>query len=188
MTYIEQIKNYQPFNEQEEYDKNLILDFINKNPNNLYRENLAAHITSSAIVVNETMTKVLFAYHNIYDSWSWVGGHNDGDSNLLKVAIKETKEETGIKEVKPFSKDIFMLDVIYVENHIKNEKYVPDHLHLNLTFLLIADENQKLVIKPDENQAVQWIELDKVFDMISEPRMVPVYKKAFTKLKKLNNY
>lgn len=185
MDYIEQIKNYQPFNEQEKYDKKLILKFINKNSDNLYRENLAGHITSSAIVVNSEMTKVLFAYHNIYDSWSWVGGHNDGDPDLLKVAIKETKEETGISEVKPFNKEIFMLDVIYVENHIKKGKYVPDHLHLNLTFLLIADENQKLIIKPDENQAVKWIELKKVFEMISEPRMIPVYKKAFTKLNNL---
>ncbi|MFW5889123.1 MAG: NUDIX hydrolase [Bacillota bacterium] len=185
MNYIEQIKNYQPFNEQEKYDKKLILEFIESNANNLHRENLAAHITSSAIVVNKSMTKVLFAYHNIYDSWSWVGGHNDGDPDLLKVALKETKEETGIKKVKPYNDDIFMIDVIYVENHIKKDNYVPDHLHLNLTFLLVADETQKLVVKPDENQAVRWIELAKVFTMISEPRMVPVYKKAFTKLKKL---
>ncbi|MCF7923652.1 MAG: NUDIX hydrolase [Candidatus Izimaplasma sp.] len=182
MNYIKQIENYKPYNEQEVYDKKLILDFIKENSNNLFRENLAAHITSSAIVVNQEMTKVLFAYHNIYDSWSWVGGHNDGDPDLLKVAIKETKEETGVKEVRPYSNDIFMLDVIYVENHIKKGKYVPDHLHLNLSFLLIASENQKLVVKPDENQGVKWIELDRVFEMISEPRMIPVYKKAFDKL------
>jgi len=183
MKYIKDIENYKPYNEQEVVDKKLILDFIKNNDNHLFRENLAAHLTSSAIVINQDKSKVLFAYHNIYDSWSWVGGHNDGDDDLLKVAIKETKEETGIEEVKPFLEDIYMIDVIYVENHIKNGKRVPDHLHLNVTYLLIADDKQTLTVKKDENQAVAWIKLEEVFKKISEPRMVPIYKKAFDKLK-----
>jgi len=183
MTYIDQIKKYQPYNEQERVDQMLILDFIEKNPNHLFRENLTAHLTSSAIVVNQAKNKVLFAYHNIYDSWSWVGGHNDGDPDMLKVAIKEAKEETGIEDVQALSEDIFMIDVIYVENHQKNGQLVPDHLHLNVTYLLMADDRQSLSVKKDENQAVAWIPLDKVFDKISEPRMVPIYQKAFDKLK-----
>lgn len=183
MNYIETIENYQPYNEQELRDKALILQFINRNPDHLFRENLTAHLTSSAIVVNPERTKVLFAYHNIYDSWSWVGGHNDGETDMLKVAIKETKEETGIKEVRVLSEEIYMLDVIYVFNHIKNGVYVPDHLHLNVTYLLEADEEQTLVVKRDENQAVAWIGLEEVFEKISEPRMVPIYQKAFDKLK-----
>lgn len=185
MDYIDAIKKYQPYNEQEEVDKKLILDFIENNSNHLYRENLTAHMTSSSVVINKDKTKVLFAYHNIYDSWGWLGGHNDGDPDLLKVAIKEAKEETGIKEVEVYSKDIFMIDVIYVENHIKHQKRVPDHLHLNVTYLLIADDKQTLYVKKDENQAVAWFDLDEVFQKITEPRMVPVYQKAFDKIKKL---
>lgn len=187
MRYLDQIKAYQPYNEQEERDKDLMVQFLERNPNHLYRETLAGHLTSSAIVVNKEKTKVLFAYHNIYDSWGWVGGHNDGDPNMLKVAIKEAKEETGIETVKVLDEDIFMLDVIYVENHIKKGHYVPDHLHLNVTYLLEADENQPLFVKADENQAVAWIALDEVFDKITEPRMVPIYQKAFDKITVLKN-
>lgn len=183
MNYIDLIEKYSPFNEQESVDKALFLQFLKRNPDNLYRENLAAHLTSSAIVVNPERTKVLFAYHNIYDSWSWVGGHNDGDPDMLRVAIKETKEETGVKEVKVVSDDIYMLDVIYVFNHIKNGVYVPDHLHLNVTYLLEASESEVLLVKKDENQAVAWIDLEDVFNKISEPRMIPIYQKAFEKLK-----
>lgn len=183
MKLIEEIKRYEPYNEQEQVDKQLILNFIDKNPNYLLRENLTAHLTSSAIIVNPEKTKVLFAYHNIYDSWSWVGGHNDGDPDMLKVAIKEAKEETGIKEVKVLNHDIFMIDVIYVANHIKKGVYVPDHLHLNVTYLLEASEDEILEVKHDENQAVAWIELKDVFSKISEPRMIPIYQKAFDKLK-----
>jgi 8-oxo-dGTP pyrophosphatase MutT (NUDIX family) len=173
---------YHPKSEQERIDQRLILDFIDHNPDCLLRTNLCAHITSSAIIVNEAMDQVLFAYHNIYNSWSWVGGHNDGNPDLLAVAIEEAKEETGISLVRPFQEDIFTLDVIYVPNHIKKGTYVPDHLHLNATFLLIAPQSQTLVIKPDENQGVQWFMMDDVLNHVTEPRMKPVYQKAFLEI------
>ncbi len=183
--YKKQFLNYIPKNEQEKVDQQLILNFISRNPDALDRTNLAAHITSSAFVVNQNMTKILFAYHNIYDSWSWVGGHNDGNSDLLEVAIQEAKEETGIKSVTPYSKDIFTLDVIYVKNHIKKQIYVPDHLHLNATFLLIADVNEELTINYAENSGVKWFEIDDVLNHISEERMKPIYQKAFDEIQKI---
>lgn len=177
--------NYIPKNEQESRDLKLIIDFINHNDDALNRDNLAAHITSSAFVVNQNFDKVLFVYHKIYQSWSWVGGHNDDDPDLLYVAIKEAKEETGLTNVSPYSTDIFTVDVIYVPNHIKHGVYISDHLHLNASFLLIADESEKLTVKPDENEDVKWFDIDEVFKHISEPRMVPVYQKAFEIIKKL---
>jgi 8-oxo-dGTP pyrophosphatase MutT (NUDIX family) len=185
MTYIDLIKKYEPYNEQESRDKKAILDFIDQNNDHLLRTNLVAHLTSSAIVLNKDYTKVLFAFHNIYQSWSWLGGHLDGDKDLLKVAIKEVKEETGIKNVIPFLNDIFMIDVIYVSNHIKHQKYVGDHLHLNVTFLLIGDESDELFVKEDENQDVKWFNLDDVLNHINEERMIPVFKKAINKIKQI---
>lgn len=179
------IEQYTPFNEQEAMDKKAMLAFIDNNSDVLERNNLVAHITSSAIVVNDAMDKVVFAYHNIYDSWAWVGGHNDGDADLLKVAIKETKEETGIDNVRPFSDDIFMLDIIHVTNHIKHGTYVPDHLHLNITYLLVADETDELHVKHDENSGVKWFFIDDVLNYVKEDRMKPIYQKAFAKIKVL---
>ena len=75
---INQIELYQPFNEQEEADKALILQWIRENDNAFLRENTVAHMTASAWVVNKDRSKVLMVYHNIYDSWSWLGG--DGPS------------------------------------------------------------------------------------------------------------
>ncbi len=187
MNYIETIKAYEPKNEQEEVDKKAILAFINQNKDHLYRTNLVAHLTSSAIVINEAFDKVLFAYHNIYNSWSWLGGHVDGSKNLLNVAIKETKEETGIKTVRPYSKDIFMIDVIQVENHVKNDQYVPDHLHLNVTYLLIADERETLSVKIDENQDVKWFEIKRVLNYVTEERMKKIYQKAFDAIKQFKD-
>ena len=185
MNYIDAFRNYQPKNEQEANDQKLILDFIKRNPDCLDRSNLVAHITSSAFVVNPDFTKVLFAHHHIYNSWAWVGGHNDGDPDLLKVAIKEAKEETGLTHVTPYQNEIFTIDCIYVKNHIKHGVYVPDHLHLNAAFLLLADEDMSLQINHAENSGVKWFLIDEVFRHVSEERMIAVYQKAFDWIKRI---
>jgi ADP-ribose pyrophosphatase YjhB (NUDIX family) len=131
------------------------------------------------------MTKVLFAFHNIYKSWSWVGGHNDGDPDFLAVALREAQEETGVRNIRPFMEDVFMLDVIYVHHHVKRGKYVPDHLHLNVTYLLVADDTERLAVKPDENSGVRWFDIDAVLDHVDEERMKSVYEKAFRKIRGL---
>jgi len=181
------IEAYAPYNEQESFDKEAILTFIEKNTDFLERSNKVAHFTVSTIVVNESMNKILFAFHNIYQAWGWLGGHNDGDEDLLKVALKETEEETGVKNLRAYSEDIFLLDTIYVPNHIKNGKHISDHLHLNATFLVIADEQEKLVINEKENSGVQWFDIDSVLSHVSEPRMIPIYRKAFEKIKRLKS-
>jgi ADP-ribose pyrophosphatase YjhB (NUDIX family) len=185
MNYKEQVANYIPKCEQERIDQQLMLAFINRNPDVLFRTNLAAHFTVSSFVVNQAFTHVLFAYHNIYQSWAWLGGHNDGDSDLLKVALKEATEETGVKHFTPYQEDIFILDVVYVKNHIKHNQYVPDHLHLNVTFLLIASEEEELVIKHDENSGVKWFLIEEVPLHVSEERMIAIYQKAFNEIEKI---
>ena len=183
----EQIEAYQPFNEQEAFDKKAILAFIDRNPDYLLRSNLMAHFTVSTIVVNPAMDKVLFAHHNIYKSWGWLGGHNDGDEDMLNVAMKETEEESGLTKIKPYSKEIFMLDTIYVPNHIKHGKHVSDHLHLNATFLVIADESEKPIVNVEENSGVKWFPIATVLKIVHEPRMIPIYQKAFQRIALLKN-
>ena len=85
---FEDILNYQPRCVQEEADKRLILQYSSQEE--LYeRSNLIAHYTASGFIMNRNLDKVLFAYHNIYDSYAWSGGHNDGDQDFLRVALKE---------------------------------------------------------------------------------------------------
>ena len=125
------------------------------------------------------------AYHRIYNSWAWVGGHSDGDNDLLYVAMKEAKEETGIKNVIPISKDIYSLEVISVNGHEKREKYVGTHVHLNVTYILEADENEMLHIKEDENSGVKWVPIDEILEVTSEVWVRDrVYAKIIDKMKK----
>lgn len=185
--YKKLIENYIPTNEQEEKDQAMMLQFLSRNDDAFDRSNLVAHFTSSGIVVNKDLTKVLFIHHNIYNSWGWVGGHCDGDTDFLHVAIKEAKEETGLHNVEVLSDDIAALDCIYVPHHIKNGVFVSDHIHMNVTYLLVANDEEELFIKEDENSGVKWFTLDEALHVMDEPRMRPIYQKLFNVVRRYKN-
>lgn len=183
---IEKIISYHPYNEQEEKDKKLILDFLNKNEDAFLRSNRIGHMTASCFIVNETMDKALFCYHKIYQSWSWLGGHADGGIDLLHVALKEAKEEAGISSVRPYSEEILSLESLCVDGHKKNGEYVSSHLHFNVTYLLVADEKEKLIINEKENSSLAWFDLDEILVRSSEPWFVKnIYPKLIEKVKKI---
>lgn len=134
--------------------------------------------------MNREYDKVLMIYHNIYHSWAWTGGHADGEEDLLAVAIREAEEETGVTGIVPIKDGIYSLEILTVDGHEKRGAYVPSHLHLNITYLLEADEEAVLRIKPDENSGVKWFPLEEALKASSEPWMVErVYKKLNEKLK-----
>ena len=179
------IEMFIPYNEQEEVDKKIMLKYIDDFDNTLTRQNEYGHFTSSAFVLNKERTKILMIYHKIYNSWAWTGGHSDGDNDLLYVAIKEAKEETGIKNVTPILEDIYSLEIINVNGHEKRGKYVGSHVHLNVTYLLEADENEVIHIKEDENSGVKWVPINEVLDVSSEQWIRDrVYSKIINKMKK----
>ena len=180
---IRQIENYPPFNEQEEKDKALILGWISNNENAFSRENIVAHITASAWVVNKDRSKVLMVYHNIYNSWSWLGGHADGETDLLSVAIREVKEEAGISNMRPVSEEIFSLESLTVDGHVKKGNYVSSHLHLNITYLLEADSEEQVSVKADENSGVMWFSPEDALENSTEPWFVEhIYSKLIKKM------
>lgn len=177
------IEKYRPFNEQERRDKELILKFLRENEDAFERSNATAHMTSSAWVINRDATKVLMVYHKIYDSWSWTGGHADGERDMLALAIREVQEETGVKNVKPVTEDIYSLEILTVDGHEKRGEYVSSHLHMNVTYLLRADEEENLHICEDENSGVAWFTLDGALAASTEPWFVErIYKKLNDKL------
>lgn len=181
---ISKIKKYQPFNEQEEMDKALILNWIETQENAFSRENTVAHMTASAWVVNKERNKVLMVYHNIYNSWSWLGGHADGETDLLAVAVREVKEEAGITNVRPVSDEIFSLESLTVDGHVKKGRYVSSHLHLNVTYLLEADSEEAVSVKVDENSGVAWFTPGEALKKSTEPWFVEhVYGKLVEKMK-----
>lgn len=182
MSLFNEIKNYSPVNQQEETDQKQMLQYMASNTNYLERENQIVHFTASAWTVNKEYTKTLMVYHNIYQSWSWIGGHADGIEDLCSVALRELQEETGVTNALLVSQDIFSLETLIVEGHVKKGIYVPCHLHFNVTYLAEADEDEVLRVKPDENQAVKWWTFEEALEVPREPWMVEhIYKKLVNK-------
>ena len=183
-----QLESYQSANEQEERDRKLLLDWIASGRDILTRENEVAHLTASAWVVSPDRKYVLMAYHNLYQSWAWLGGHADGDSDLLGVALKEAREESGIESVSPVSEEILSIETLCVNGHEKRGKYVPSHLHLNVTYLLEADPAQEIRAKPDENSAVAWIAVEDIPKKSTEHWFVErIYQKLCEKAKNMKS-
>ena len=183
MNIEQQIADYKPYNEQEAHDQAVMRQLLATQPDLFTRENQVAHMTASSWLLNATHDKVLMIYHNIYHSWAWTGGHADGDRDLLAVAKREAMEETGVTEIRSVSDGIFSIEILTVDGHIKKGSYVPSHLHLNVTYLLEADEEEVLRIKPDENSGVKWFPLEEALKAATEPWMVEwVYTKLNRKL------
>lgn len=200
---------FEPFNEQEAADKRVILRALDTDPDCFVRS-AQAHMACSIWVVDPSFTQTLLVYHNIYDSWSWIGGHADGECDLAAVALRELQEETGVAHARLVAGEahgaddasavpaptvdglrplcdpggIYSLEVLTVDGHEKRGTYVSSHLHLNVTYLAIADPAEPIRIKPDENSGVRWVPLEDAICLSTEPWIRDrIYRKLIDKLK-----
>lgn len=220
MALYQDIASYHPFNEQEAADRHVMLRALKSNRFCFDRKS-QAHFTCSAWVVNPEKTQTIMVFHNIYNSWSWIGGHADGCSDLAAIALRELREETGVEHARIVSpwecvdrssrrlnadqkakasankipnevvnatapsptSPLFSLEVLTVDGHEKNSRYISSHLHLNVTYLVEVDPSEALRIKPDENSGVKWVSLDQVLNMSDEPWIREhIYAKLLAKL------
>ena len=183
MELLDAITAYRPWNEQERMDREELLRRLRSGEALYTRDNRAAHLTASAWVVSPDRRQVLMAYHNLYDSWAWLGGHADGERDLLAVALRETREESGLEAVRPVSERVYSVEILTVDGHEKRGVYVPSHLHLNVTYLLEGDPASPVRCRPEENSRVGWFALADAPAVSSEPWMRErIYRKLNAKL------
>lgn len=176
--FIDDIRAYVPQSEAEAADREQMLYYVNQWPDTiLTRENRAAHMTASGFILSADGEWVLMARHNIYKVWAWTGGHADGEADLLSVALREAREETGAGHIRPLSTRIASLEILPVWGHVKRGAYVPSHLHLNVSYLLTADWDGPLRVREEENSAVAWLPADRLLELTNEWQMDEVYIK-----------
>ena len=79
--------------------------------------------------------------------------------------------------------EIFSMETLTVDGHVKHGSWVPSHLHLNLTYLLEADEKESLQINEEENSGVRWFLLEEALAASKEPWFVEhIYSKLIRKM------
>ena len=176
--WAEIIVRFLPKDGREAREREMMLDLIAQHGDGiLARENDVAHMTASSIIVSPDRKRTLMAFHKIYNSWAWTGGHADGESDFEAIARREAQEETGITGLKRLGSGPASLEILPVWAHVKRGKHVGSHLHLNVSYIFEADDTLALRIAQDENSAVGWLEIDKLETSVSEPPMLPIYRR-----------
>ena len=150
------INNYHPQDDAEITYKERTLQFIEENKECFERSLESGHITASSWLLDNTGEKALLMHHAKLDIWCQLGGHCDGDSDVLAVAIKEAQEESGILNILPLSQEIFDIDV----HLIPAKGLIKEHFHYDIRFLLQV-QSQEQIISNRESKELRWICSDK---------------------------
>ena len=150
---LDLLKEYSPMAKDEKNYKDEIILFIQENQDCFERTNIAGHITSSAWILNKTGNKALLTHHAKLNDWFQLGGHCDGNIDVLEVALNEAREESGIKEIKPLINEIFDIDIHLIPTNGKETS----HYHYDIRFLLQV-KSDEVIKKNNESKELLWID------------------------------
>lgn len=149
---------YSPHDETEASHKNRVISLLSETEIPFSRENLAGHITGSALVVNKDFTKVFLIHHKKLNLWINPGGHAEGSPDFIDVGTRETEEETGLMDLITIP-EIFDIDVHPIPENTKNGEIVPAHTHYDMRCLIIANEDEKPILQEEEVLGGRWFTL-----------------------------
>lgn len=134
------------------------------NPQAVARCCMPAHITTSAVVLSPDHSACLLLMHRKIGEWVYPGGHADGDWHLLRSALRECFEETGLEEVRVVLSDskslqrggIAALTPWSVERFlIRPHGEVPEHLHYDFVYVFEA-LNTHVQHNAEESSDIRW--------------------------------
>jgi 8-oxo-dGTP pyrophosphatase MutT (NUDIX family) len=146
--------------------------FVERRPDCLLRSCLEGHVTGSAWIASAEGSRTLLAHHRKLDRWLQPGGHADGDPDTLAVALREAREETGLRELEPLGRDPFDLDI----HEIPARAGEPAHLHYDVRYLLVASPDAPLAPSP-ESHALRWFARDAP-EVLAEESLARMARKA----------
>lgn len=154
------LENYRtPFEEEQSF----VRDFISLTEDKLAfsRERKEGHFTASSWVVNKRRTHTLLTLHTKLNRWLQMGGHADGNENLLEVAMDEAREESGLSSLRIVDQSIFDID----KHIIPASPTVIQHFHYDVRFLIEAEIDEPLSISA-ESKDLAWVSFDSVPDLV----------------------
>jgi 8-oxo-dGTP pyrophosphatase MutT (NUDIX family) len=162
-----------PLSSEEDLAVSQTIEFVKEHTDCLVRSCLKGHLTGSAWVVSPDRRKVLLTHHRKLKKWLQLGGHADGDGNLLAVALREAKEESGLKRLKVVQESVFDVDRHWIPGRGKE----PGHWHHDLRFILEADPREKLTAT-SESKDLAWADVAAVASLNPEESMSRMVRKT----------
>ncbi len=170
---LESLRRYREAHPDEHAVADQFREFVEQHPDCFERSLLVGHLTGAAWILNRAGTHVLLTHHRKLDRWLQLGGHADGDPDMLRVAAKEAEEESGIPTLEPASEDIFDLDV----HAIPARGDVPEHFHYDVRFRFRATDSEDFTVS-DESHDLAWVPLETLSDYTSEESMLRMAQKT----------
>jgi 8-oxo-dGTP pyrophosphatase MutT (NUDIX family) len=168
---IELLNHYNP-SDVEIPIKEEMLAFIQQHEDCFERSLEKGHITGSSWLLNKTEDKALLMHHKKLDKWLSLGGHADGDSDILAVAIKEAQEESGIESIEPVMPTIFDIDI----HKIPAYSAIPEHFHYDVRFLLKVTSDEYFKIN-SESKELCWINKNRDELRSCNPSIIRMFNK-----------
>ena len=166
------LHNYKPTTDEDAQARERIDAFVRAHPDCFERTLEVGHITASAWLLNKEGAGALLLHHAKLNIWVQPGGHCDGESDVLAVAIKEAQEESGIQHIVPVSTEIFDLDVHFIPAR-KHEK---EHYHYDVRFLLqVASEEE--IVRNHESRDMRWFDMNKEGLPTASPSVTRMFDK-----------
>ena len=175
---LNMLRAYQPYDRDERDMYETLIRFVETENDCFDRSLQHGHVTGSAWIVDYSHSKVLLTHHRKLDRWLQLGGHADGDADILRVALREAREESGISDIRPMSEDIFDVDV----HPIPARDAEPRHLHYDVRFLLEADASSPLVVS-SESKDLAWVSLSELTQLTTEQSIIRMMEKTLSHFK-----
>ncbi|MGA1599532.1 MAG: NUDIX hydrolase [bacterium] len=146
--------------------------FVEQHPDCFSRSQRSGHVTGSAWLLDPGGTRVLLTHHRKLGIWVQLGGHVDGNPEVLQEALREAREESGIAQIRVLSEDIFDLDI----HRIPERPLEPEHWHYDARFLFQAETPEFRV--SEESHDLCWVPLENLEDFSREASLLRMLRKT----------
>jgi len=169
---IKLLRAYQSTYPEESSTVNRFIHFVESHNDCFERSQLIGHVTGSAWLVNATGTHVLLTHHRKLNRWLQLGGHADGHTNVLEVALKEAREESGIQQIQILNSQLYDIDI----HQIPARKNEPTHFHYDARFVFQVVGSDSFRVS-DESHALDWINISELSHHTNDASMIRMAEK-----------
>jgi hypothetical protein len=172
------VLDYRPHDASQAAERERVLAFIDAHPDALERSCVDGHLTAAAFLFDGARERVLLTHHRKLDRWLQLGGHADGDGNLVRAALREGVEESGIEglviDPRPIDLDIHAIPA----RRKKDGTLEPEHLHLDVRFCVYAPVGAREVVS-DESHELGWFGPDELEGLGLDDSVTRLFRLAF---------